>query len=138
MAGTGLGTFGPAFKAGGNIATSVFVKISTAADETVLVCASGDDPFGISQEGAHDPPGLAGSDGNAAAAGQDIKVYGPGSHSPMINVGAGGVTRGDYLKPDNSGFAVTASTGDKCGAIALESGSANDRIKAYVWKGKAP
>jgi len=133
---TGLGTFGPSFKAGGNILPSIFVKISTTADDTVLACVAGDDPFGISQEGVDQPPGVAGSDGNAGRAGENMKVYGPGSQC-LITLGTGGCARGDYLKPAAAGNGVTASTAaDKYGAQALEIGAAGEKILVVVIKGK--
>jgi hypothetical protein len=135
--GTGLNTFGTAFKAGGNIGPSCFVKISTAANETVLLASTNEDVFGVSQEGLHNPPGLAGADAYAAVAGENIKIYGPGS-TCMLTIGSGGCSPGDYLKSDSSGFGVaaatTGATAQSVGAIALETGSSGDKIRVYVVK----
>jgi len=133
---TGLSTFGPSLKAGGTISPSVFVKLSTTTDSTVVQCVGADAPFGISQEGVDQPPGLAGSDGMAGHAGEDMKVYGPGS-TCMLVVGAGGINPGDKLKPDASGNGITTVTAnDLYGAIALEAGAAGTKAKVYVWQGK--
>ena len=104
--------------AGGTIGCAVFVKQSTAADETVLLAGSGDTPIGISQEGQRLPPGVTGSDTTIAAlAGQTLCVYQEDDDCMLQS--ATGWTHGDYLKPDASGFGVTASSTNVVGAKAL-------------------
>jgi hypothetical protein len=137
MEGVGLNTFGTALKAGGNINPSRFVKISTAANETVLQAGTNEDMFGISQPGVDQPPGVTGSDGLAARAGENLLVYGPGS-TALLEIGSGGCNPADYLKSDTDGKGVTAATSGPTaqfvGAIALETGSSGDKIRVYVVK----
>jgi hypothetical protein len=134
---TGLETLGPSFKAGGAINPSRFVKISTVANMTVLQASTNDDVFGVSQLGVDQPPGVTGSDGQAARAGENVKVFGPGSICGLF-IGSGGCTAGDYLKSDSAGAGVTAATSGPTaqfvGAIALETANQNDIAHVYVVK----
>lgn len=120
------------FNAGGTINPSTFVKLSTVTDNSVLACASGDKPFGVAAEGSQKAP-IPGASSEAAVSGQALLVYTTGDVC-LLTCGTG-VTRGDPLKPDNSGNAVTASTGDYYAAYALQSGSTNQLIKVFVTSG---
>lgn len=126
----------PAFVAGGTIRPSRFISVSTAADFTALEGESNAVVFGVSLEGSNYPP-LSDivSTNNAATVGQEVRIYGPGEVC-SLEVGSGGVTRGDRLKSDGDGKAVTiASTGttvQNYGAIALQSGAESECIRAYL------
>lgn len=118
--------------ANGNITPSSFVKLDTTTEGRVLQCGAGNKIYGIAQPGTRMTP-LAGlDDGNAAIAGENLMIYGPPEKDVMLTLG-GTVTRGDSLKSDGSGFGITTtSTGDWIGAIALDSGVANDIIPVQV------
>lgn len=94
-----------------------FVKISTAADDTVLSAAAATDTLvGVLQ---NDP-----TSGQAAS----FRTVG----ISKIVLGAGGATRGDRLTSDANGKAVTAAGAQVVGAIALQTGVAGDIIAALV------
>lgn len=109
--------------AGGTIQPSVFVKVSTSADNTVLQATAGssshgDQVIGISQAGSYDPPGFIGSATDAARAGLPIEVFALGDVCLLLS--SAGWTAGDYLKSDANGNGITSSTtGDNIGAQAL-------------------
>lgn len=125
----------PAYKAGGTIAPCVFVRPDTTQDFAVVSCTTGDDPCGVSTETMKRMPGLTGSDATVAAeSGEPIEVHGLGEVC-LLTCGSS-VTRGDFLKPDGSGNALTASSGDIAGARALESGAASAKIKVLVLRTK--
>lgn len=118
--------------AGGNIPPSRIVKISTAADSTVLVSASATSPnFGVSQIGTRRAPGTGDDDGYAAIAGENIGVY---SAACVCPVEAGGtITSGAALTADSNGRAITTTTeGDFIIGWALESGTTYDLVKVLV------
>lgn len=117
-------------KAGGNIAPSRFVKLSTAADHTALQAGSGEMPIGVSQRGTRNPPYSSLDDGYCAIAGENFQVHGPGELA-MVEAG-GTVTAGTSVKSDTNGKAVDASAGDKCGGFAHESGSDGKLVLIYV------
>jgi len=126
------------FRAGGTIAPSSFVKVSTAADNTALQCSAATDVvLGIAQVGMKRTPGLAGSDtAIAAQAGDVISIFSLGDVAP-IQLGTGGCTRGDLLTSDSSGFGVTASTGNEVGAQALQSGTVGAQVLSRILCRKA-
>lgn len=118
------------FVSGGNINPSRFVYLS---DEfTVLECGSANSPRGISQEGQKLAP-ISGNSTVAAASGDPLAVYLDGQFS-LLECGST-VTAGDKLKPDADGKGVTATTEDY-GALALESGTTNEKIKVIVHIGE--
>ena len=126
------------FRAGGTIAPSSFVVMSTAADNTALA-ASGTSVviLGIAQVGMKRTPGLAGSDTTIAAqAGDVISIFSLGDVAP-IQLGTGGCTRGDMLTSDASGFGVTAASTNEVGAQALQSGTVGAQVLARVLCRKA-
>lgn len=122
------------FEAGGSIAPSIFVKVSTAADFKVLAAGANDAVIGISSAAAHDAP-LSGASTTAAESGDSLEVHPIGSVA-LLQAGSGGWTRGDELKSDSSGYGVTrATTGttvQNVGAIALESASEGEFGRVLV------
>ncbi len=124
-------------KAGAAIAPAVFVKVSTAADNTVLTAGANDPIIGVSSESAQNAP-IPGANANAAtAAGEQCMIHPLGSVA-LVTAGSGGVTRGDELKSDTDGTAITrATTGttvQQIGAIALESALAGELAKVFIWR----
>lgn len=120
--------------AGGSITVSSFVKLSTAADNTVLLAGSNDPVIGVSSEGAQDAP-ISGASVTAAESGDSLRVYPIGSVC-TLTLGSGGATRAGELIADSAGLGVARSTTSTAiqnvGAIALESGSAGEKIKVMV------
>lgn len=119
------------FVAGGNITPSRIVKISTAADNTVLISASATSPnIGIAQQGTRRAPGTGDDDGYAAIAGENIQVF-SGSCMAPVEIG-GTVTRGDALTSDSAGRAIATTTeGDVIIGWATESGVVYDLIQVF-------
>jgi hypothetical protein len=116
-------------KAGGDINPARFVTWSTAANQTVLESNSGDTKLaGIVDESTKNAPQSGGSTLHAAADDQ-ARVHFFGDDC-LLEIGTGGCTAGDFLKPDNDGKGVTASGGDTAGAQAVE--TAADGAKARV------
>lgn len=124
----------PGWVAGGDIRPSRFVKVSTAADHTVLEADANEAVIGISHESTQDAP-ISGASANAAESGDQLTVYGIG-RSCLLKIGSGGCTRGDELKSDADGQGVTrATTGttlQHVGAIALESASEGEFARVLV------
>lgn len=115
--------------AGGNIAPSRFVKLSTTAEGQALQCGAGEAIFGISQASTRRAALTGWDDGFAAIAGENINIIGPGDDEGLLELG-GTVTVGDYIKSDASGKGVNAGTDkDKAGAQALQSGTSGKLIK---------
>lgn len=113
----------PNLTAQGNINPSVFVKLDTSNNLSVLQAGAGDATFGVMWEGTLNAPGTSADAGYAATSGDGASIYGPGSVC-LLAVGSGGWTAGDLLKSDASGNGITTTTsGDKIGAVALETGS---------------
>jgi hypothetical protein len=129
----------PSFLAGGTIAPARIVKLSTAADRTALQAAAGDLPIGVAQEGQKRSPGLPGSDTTIAAeAGDEFNVYGDGEVA-VVEAGAA-VTRGDWLKSDANGKAITAAPASgiayMLGRALQSAGGAGEKIKALILIGQ--
>lgn len=119
--------------AGGTITPASIVKISSAAPNTVLLAASNatSPNIGISQQGTRRAPGTGDDDGNAAIAGDNLMIFGPGSVA-MVQL-AGTSTQGDVVTSDASGHAqTTTTTGDYCVGFLLESGVAGDLVQILV------
>jgi hypothetical protein len=127
----------PCYVAGGNINPSRFVKVSTAADNTVLEADANEGVAGISGVGTKEPPGIDTLSGLLAQAGDNVQVFGDGEVC-MLKLGSGGVTRGGYLKSDADGkgvaIATTGTTAQEIGAIALESGAADELVRVQVYR----
>lgn len=96
-------TENPSFVAGEDIAPSLIVKRSTAADHTVLKAGVNDEPCGVSHEGSREAP-IPGITPLCAASGEAIRVYGPGN-TCEIDVGSGVVV--------TAGFPVMADANSK-------------------------
>lgn len=123
--------------AGGNILPYHFVKLSTSANNTVVVAGSNDIVFGVSKVGQKYAPTAANTNYYAAESGDGIEVYGPGE-TCMLVAGTGGWTAGDFLKSDTNGAGVTitatGTTAQNIGARALETVSAGEygRVEIYL------
>lgn len=117
-------------KAGGNIGTSVFVKIDSGNDLTALQCVANDVSIGVSQSGTGTAPGFLGATALAAVAGDPITIYGPGC-IVEVGVGTANIVRG-FVKPDANGLAVQAVGGNPSSGYALESGLAGELVKIMV------
>lgn len=120
----------------GNIAVSVFVKL----DPTPGYCLqadAGSQPFGVAGPETHTPAiqidGVDLDDGLAGVAGGPaIKIYGVGSTNVPLRV-AGTTAVGDRLIPDANGYGeVTVADRKSIGAIARESGIANNIIAVDI------
>lgn len=118
---------------GGNIRPSRVVKISTAADNTVLESASATSAnIGLAQQGTRRAPGTGDDDGYAAIANENIGVFGPGSGLAPGALG-GTVTRGDVVTSDANGLLVTTTTeGDCMIGWAFQSGVSGDVVEILV------
>jgi hypothetical protein len=119
----------PSFVADGNIYPSRFVSITN--DFTVKQSTATDVPIGVCGQYTRKF-----DDDKHAVAGETVLVFTVGSYC-YLQVGAN-VTPGAYLKPDANGMGVPASTGDRVGAIALETAQANSLCRVMVWLGEAP
>src|SRR5579859_4615229 len=100
----------PAFLANANISPAQFVKLDATAGNNfkVLPCAAATDKIvGISQDSTYQPPGVIGSDGFAAHAGQPLDVYGDADVCLLQIDGGAGVTAGDFLTSTAAGFGKT-------------------------------
>ena len=122
--------------AGGNIYPSRFIKISTSADNTALQAGSNEDVIGISTEATKDAP-LSGASAYAGVDTYQMHYY-PNGTECLLEIGSGGVTRGDYLKSDTNGKGVSAATtgptAQFIGAQALESAAAGDFARVMVMR----
>ena len=129
-----MGAERPNVMANGNILPSSFVKLDpTSAMPAVLqATANTDILFGIAKESAKDPPipQLSGTQ-YAAAAGDNLRVYQVGDDC-MLTVGSGGLTAGDRVTADASGYGVTASGTAVVGAIALMTAPAGALCRVRV------
>lgn len=112
--------------AGGIVRPSRFVKVSTAADNTVLEADANEQVCGIATEATRDAP-LDGASGEAASStvGEGNLMYSPEGNVALVTVGSGGVTHGAEVKSDADGQAVlaatTGATKQWVAGIALES-----------------
>lgn len=125
---------GVTFVAGGAIAPSRFVQLSSANDYTVVQpSVANSECLGISQVGTKNPPGTTGASTNAATADNDpIQVFVPGDVA-IIELGTGGAVRGQWLTTDTVGRGVGTSTvGHWCSAKALQSGAIGEFIEVLV------
>lgn len=123
-------------KAGGDIRTCRFVKVSTAADNTVLEADANEAIIGISSQATQDAP-TSGASANAAESGDQLHIHPIGTRC-LLKIGSGGVTRGDEIKSDADGQGVTrATTGttvQNVGAIALQSAIEGDLALVMVFR----
>ena len=130
-----LTTFSQSFMANGSIYPCRFVSLDTSASYKVIQSTSNLAILGISQVGTKDPPGVSGSDGYAADAGDQIQVFLAGSRT-LLTLPAAGCTAGDRLGPDNDGKGVVitpgAGTDYWVGALALATQSGAGDVQVEV------
>ena len=121
------------FEAATTVRPSRFVKMSVTHDSKIDEANDTDVALiGVSGEWMHDAPIPSETTGDAAASGEHVKVYGIGDIC-LIDLGSGGCTVGQYLKPDNDGKGVVATVAtDFIGALALEGGAENDKVRIQI------
>lgn len=124
-----MSTLSPHLTASGNIYPSRFVKIS--GSRTAALAGAGDACSGISQVGTNKAPIPGVTSQYAAESGETLQIHGLGAFC-LLELGTGGATYGNLLKSDANGKGVAASSGDECGAKAMESGSAGEIILVQV------
>ncbi len=106
--------------ANGTIQPNCFIKLDTTtpANYHYIQCvANSDTPYGISQDGSLDPPGVNGSATDAARAGTEFQFY-INNDICLLVVGTGGWSEGNFLMSDTSGHGVPQSSTNPAGAIA--------------------
>jgi len=122
--------------AGGDVNPARFIKVSTAADYTVLQAGANEAVFGISSSASRDAP-IPSASTLAAAATQSL-AFNPVGSFCLLEL-AGTVTRGDEIKSDADGKGVvratTGATLQNFGAVALESGVSGELIRVLVVRG---
>lgn len=120
--------------AGGDIRPARLVKLSTAADFTLLEADANERCFGVSMDATQDAP-IPNADGDAAESGDHFMYYGAGEEC-VLEIGSGGVTRGAMIKSDADGKGVLAATTGTTlqwvAAEALETASAGEKAKVRV------
>lgn len=128
-----MSSIAPHMTASGNIRPARFVKVS--GNFTVAEAGAGEEIVAISQVGTNTAaiPGVTSQ--YAAESGQSLQLHGTGAVCLLVLGGT--VTAGDLLKADANGAGVTASSGDKCGAIALQGGASGEQILVQVQHRKA-
>lgn len=120
---------GPTVRASGNINPASFVTIDGVF--SVAESNSGDTKLlGITAENTRNAPDANGSSYHAIA-GEAPTLRRPGQFC-KLKIGSGGCTAGDFLKPDNSGQGVTATTGAVAGAQAMETASEGELAEVQV------
>lgn len=124
----------PSYRAGADINTSVFVKLS--ADDTVVTAGAGEVAIGVMHESTNATPIPGANADKAVLSGQSKRVYGT-DEVCEVRVGTGGLSAGDFVKPDASGAGVAASATDKYSAICLSAGAASGRAKVVISRGVA-
>lgn len=112
------------YQASGSINPASIVKQDLSNVRQVLQAGVGDILFGICQIGSDALP-TSSVTPIAAATGEPVQVYAPGSTVP-VTAGVGGYTVGDLLTADLNGNAVTAKPGDYAIAMALETAAASE------------
>lgn len=120
--------------AAGDIYPHRFVAIYASADNKYQQCTAGAMPAGVSQRGTRRMPYEGYADTKAAIAGGSIQVFGVGE-TCILELG-GTVSPGDLLKSDSDGKAVTASAGDKYGALAGQGGTSGKLVEVIVQLGE--
>lgn len=129
---------GTSFIATGTIQPARFVSMDTTGGNLFSVIQSvlnDTKIIGISQPGSEDAPGTTGAASDAARSGASLQVYGPGDVC-LLEIGAGGITAGDWLESDANGKGITASlasaTAVYYGAKALETAAASEKARVVV------
>lgn len=120
------------YVANGNIKPCRAVRLDTSAEGKVITgSATNQKIIGVSQEGSRRAPGSDSDDGYCAKAGENVKVYGPGSRC-LLALG-GTVTIDDRLECDSDGAGVTTTTDNEAiFARALQSGVSGQQIMVEV------
>lgn len=119
--------------AGGDIAPSRFVMLEAGVAKTVLQATNNAKIMGVSQEGARQAP-LNDTVTTVLAAqdGEQLKVYADSDTDVLVEAGAA-ITSGATVRSDALGRAVTATSGQNGGAVALEGAAlAGELIKVQI------
>lgn len=123
------------YVAGGTILPYSFVKLSTTATGQVLQCGSGDNVFGVAQQGTRNAPFPSLDDGNAALVTENIRVFTAEDPAEecLLKVDAA-YNPGQLLKPGTNGIGTaTTTTKDIAGAIQMQASSkANQTVRVRV------
>lgn len=121
----------PSFVATGDINPCRFIKLDATATAAgvIATAANTDTIIGISAQGTKQVP-IDGASTLAASAGLEVEVHLAGDMC-MLLIGTGGCTVGDKLMYVSDG-ATTATSGKQCGAIALSTGLATEKIFVLV------
>lgn len=127
----------PSFNAGGNVTPNSFVKLSTAANFTVLLCGANEQMVGISGDGTNAAP-IEGASVYAGIAGQEIDVHLAGEQC-LLKLGASSsvTTGGLMIKSDASGLGVVTGAYSSAvpqfiGALSLRGGADGELIEVWV------
>lgn len=122
----------PNFRAGGNISPMHVVRLTSAADDTVVETTTAHaSTFGIAQRATRNPPGTASDDGYAAISGENVQVHGAGEIAWAV--AGGSISAGDHVKSDGSGLVVTASSTNYCVGYALQASTGSGQlIRVFV------
>lgn len=123
------------YRASGQIAIGTFVTIDPANDFSVSQATSGSVPHGIAALAAEDVPQGSNSLNAADGAGDSLQVFTVGEQCRLL-IGSGGVSPGDFIRSDNSGAGVKASSGQYYGAVAVQAASQGAYGRVYVVLGK--
>lgn len=123
------------YVAGDNIYPCRFITQSSAKPFTATQAKEGESSFGISMEGTTVVPIDGYTDASSVfAANEGLPVPYWGEHEECLLELNGTVTQGDLLKSDGEGKGVKGTAGtDKCGARALQSGVAGEKIRVVVF-----
>lgn len=124
----------PNLISGGNVSPSVFVKLSTSADNTGLQADANATIVGISGVNTKDPPGITGSTSYHAESGDMLELFGQGDIC-LLKAGSSGFTRGERLKSDANGYGTAianSGSSQNVGAIALESAASGEFGRVMV------
>ena len=126
----------PNFIANGNILPSSIVKIDAtqAMPSVIQASVNTDVTIGISKESTDQPqtPQYSGTQ-YAAVAGENCRVYTAGCVC-LVFTGAGGLTAGDFVTSDASGYGITTAPGasKRVVAIALMTAPASTLCRVFV------
>lgn len=122
------------YVAGGNIYPCRFITQSSAAPFTAIQAVADDPTFGIAMEGTTIVP-IDGYTNASSVFAATVGYPAPywGEHDEALLELGGTVAQGDLLKADADGKGVKGTAGtDKCGARALQSGVAGEKIRVVV------
>ncbi len=121
----------PSYVYGENIEPSLIVKLSTAADHTVLKCGFNEKAIGVSHEGTREAP-IPGITPMAANSGESARVYGPGE-TCEVQVGSGVVvTAGHPVMADANSKARRGIHGMPCLGDALKTVTGPARARVFI------